>query len=199
MHHKIPSARTGIFFYDIKNNYYFKDDFTKQLKCMAPRFIERLFANREISDMQKIEINLLQEQEPAYENKVILDNEVDPLGIPKSALFWKKDLLIKKTGRLIIEQVAEFLVKNNLGRIAINEYLYNDDKFKILVGNHQLGGTRMGEKEDDSVVDKNLKVHGVENLFVCGSSIFRTGGYANPTFSIVQFALRLSEHLIENV
>ena len=74
--------------------------------------------------MQKIEINLLQEQEPRYENKVILDNELDPLGIPKSTLFWKKDLLFKKTGRSIVEQVAEFVVKNNLGRIAINEYLY---------------------------------------------------------------------------
>ena len=53
----------------------------------------------------------------------------------------------------------------------------------------------MGENDNDSVVDKNLKVHGVENLFVCGSSIFRTAGHANPTLTIVQLSLRLAEHL----
>ena len=32
----------------------------------------------------------------------------------------------------------------------------------------------MGYNSKDSVVDKNLKVHGVENLFISGSSVFVT-------------------------
>ena len=48
---------------------------------------------------------------------------------------------------------------------------------------------------DQSVVDKDLKVHGISNLFINGSSVFRTGSYNHPTYTIVKLALRLSNHL----
>jgi len=38
-------------------------------------------------------------------------------------------------------------------------------------------------------------VHGVDNLFIAGSSVFPTCGYANPTLTIVALALRLADHL----
>ena len=53
----------------------------------------------------------------------------------------------------------------------------------------------MGTNSKDSVVDKNLLVHGFSNLYVNGSSVFSTGGFAYPTFSIVQLASRLGDHL----
>jgi Choline dehydrogenase and related flavoproteins len=53
----------------------------------------------------------------------------------------------------------------------------------------------MGDSQSNSVVDKNLKVHNTENLYVLGSSIFNTTGHSNPTFTIVQFSLRLADHL----
>jgi choline dehydrogenase-like flavoprotein len=45
------------------------------------------------------------------------------------------------------------------------------------------------------VVDADLKVHGVQNLFVTGSSVFPTGGSVNPTLTIVALSLRLAAHL----
>jgi len=50
--------------------------------------------------------------------------------------------------------------------------------------------------ENDSVVDKNLKVHGTENLFITGSSVFRSSGHCHPTFTIVQLSLRLADNII---
>ena len=35
----------------------------------------------------------------------------------------------------------------------------------------------------NSVVDKNLKVHSIDNLFVTGSSVFTTSGHGNPTYN----------------
>ena len=45
------------------------------------------------------------------------------------------------------------------------------------------------------MVDKNLKVHEIKNLYISGSSVFRTGGHAHPTFTIVQLSSRLADHL----
>jgi len=45
------------------------------------------------------------------------------------------------------------------------------------------------------VVDKNLKLHNNKNLYVLGSSNFVSGGYANPTYTIIQMSLRLSTEI----
>jgi choline dehydrogenase-like flavoprotein len=44
-------------------------------------------------------------------------------------------------------------------------------------------------------VDKNSRVYGVPNLYVLGSSVFPTGGYANPTYTIVALAIRAADHI----
>lgn len=60
---------------------------------------------------------------------------------------------------------------------------------------HQMGGLRMGGDPQSSVLDANLRVHGVDNLFCVGSAAFPTGGVANPSLTIAALALRLAEHL----
>ena len=62
-------------------------------------------------------------------------------------------------------------------------------------GAHHMGTTRMADDPTHGVVDAHCRVHGIENLFVAGSSVFPTGGSANPTLTLVALALRLSDHL----
>ena len=64
---------------------------------------------------------------------------------------------------------------------------------------HHIGGTRMGLDKFDSVINKDLKVHNVNNLYISGSSNFVTTGYTNPTFTIIQFALRLADKIYERL
>jgi choline dehydrogenase-like flavoprotein len=45
------------------------------------------------------------------------------------------------------------------------------------------------------VVDIDCRVHGVDNLFIAGSSVFPTTGHANPTLTIVALAVRLADTL----
>ena len=62
-------------------------------------------------------------------------------------------------------------------------------------GIHQSGTTRIGESAKTGVVDRNLKVFGTSNVYVCSSSVFPTSGQANPTFFMCAMAGRLAEHL----
>ena len=62
-------------------------------------------------------------------------------------------------------------------------------------GIHQVGTTRISETAEPGVVDRDLKVWGTENLYVCSSSAFPTSSQANPTFLLVAFAVRLSARL----
>jgi choline dehydrogenase-like flavoprotein len=45
------------------------------------------------------------------------------------------------------------------------------------------------------VVDADCRVHGVGNLFVAGYSVFPTGGYIDPTLTVVAMSLRLADHV----
>ena len=88
--------------------------------------------------------------------------------------------------------LGESLIASEKGRVRIdNERLYQQPTG----GGHIMGTTRMGTNRSNSVVDSDCRVHGYENLFVAGSSVFPTGGYANPTLTILALALRLADTL----
>jgi choline dehydrogenase-like flavoprotein len=53
----------------------------------------------------------------------------------------------------------------------------------------------MHDDPKQGVVDRDLKVHTVDNLFVAGSSTFPTCGASNPTMNLVALTLRLADHL----
>jgi choline dehydrogenase-like flavoprotein len=65
---------------------------------------------------------------------------------------------------------------------------------------HQMGTTRMGTDRATSVVDPTLRLHGVDNVYVAGGSVFPTAlGPTNPTLTIAALSLRLAKHLEEVV
>ena len=90
----------------------------------------------------------------------------------------------------------QYLRDAGCGRV---EYLHDDPAAAVRSraggGFHQIGTTRMAGDPKDGVVDRDSKVHGIENLFVSSSSTFVTSGQANSTFLIVVLALRLADHL----
>ncbi|SDT06107.1 Choline dehydrogenase [Mucilaginibacter mallensis] len=81
------------------------------------------------------------------------------------------------------------------------KYWFNENELASAIKNmskdglHQSGTTRIADTPDRGVVDKNLKVWGTDNIYVCSSSVFPTSGQANPTFLLGTFAARLAQHL----
>ena len=49
------------------------------------------------------------------------------------------------------------------------------------------------------VVDGDCRVHGYSNLFITGSSVFTTSGWANPTMTILALGFRLADHLADEL
>jgi choline dehydrogenase-like flavoprotein len=56
-------------------------------------------------------------------------------------------------------------------------------------------GTRMHDSPKLGVVDRNCRVHGTNNLYIAGSSVFPTAGGDFPTITIVALTLRLADHI----
>lgn len=139
------------------------------------------------------------EQAPVATNRIELSTrDVDRFGVPLAELHWRKTAFDRKTIMLSVETFSHWLISENLGRIRLDPWLIDGADYPPggeVAGFHHMGGTRMGISPRYGVVDGDCKVFGTKNLYVAGSSIFTTGGHNNPTLPIIQFALRLGDHL----
>ena len=138
------------------------------------------------------------EQAPREFNQVRLGPTRDAIGIPQVELHWKKTELELHTVTQTALMFGDYLAANNFGRVRLLPWIadktgFPDDDEQI--GNHHMGGTRMSQDPRNGVVDSSCKVHGLSNLYVCGSSVFPSAGHANPTLTLVQIAVRLAAHL----
>jgi len=170
-------------------------EIVKDILCVAPEYGKKIARMVFKKDLKCGNIFMQLEENSTENNKIVLDDEKDKFGIPMAKLFYKKSKYSLKTAKLFLEEFGNLCRKDDLGRIAIKDNIYNLEGFDSLGAYHHLGGTRMGINQFDSVVNKDLKVHGINNLYVSGSSNFVTGGYTNPTFTIIQFAIRLADKI----
>ena len=69
------------------------------------------------------------------------------------------------------------------------------DKWFPIGHYHHIGTTRMDNDPNKGVVDANSRVHGIDNLFMAGSSVFPTAGSGTVTLMIVVLATRLADHV----
>lgn len=144
------------------------------------------------------------EQAPNPDSMVRLGTEVDALGMQKIELDWQLLDIDKRSVLKSMGGLSADLKALNLGRVEPESWLSDDSiawDIDPLISNHHIGGyhhmgtTRMGNNVKTSVVDANCRVHGIQNLYIAGSSVFPTGGWANPTLTIIALAKRLGNHL----
>jgi choline dehydrogenase-like flavoprotein len=139
------------------------------------------------------ELQVMAEQAPNPSSRVMLGSGRDALGLPRARLDWR----LVDLDRWSIERSQDIIAEAFCGLARVRTRLGEKDRDEPLIGQwHHLGTTRMHESPSHGVVDSNCRVHGMGNLFLAGSSVFPTGGYANPTLTIVSLALRLADHLI---
>jgi choline dehydrogenase-like flavoprotein len=64
---------------------------------------------------------------------------------------------------------------------------------------HEAGTCRMGDDPKTSVLNKWNQSHDIKNLFVVDGSSFVTGGYQNPTMTILSLSMRASEYIADQM
>jgi hypothetical protein len=133
---------------------------------------------------------------PHYSSHVAPTRERDALGMPRLEIQLRFEDIDIQNALRAHEHFDRYLRKHRLGRL---EPLYDDPaaavRKQLYSGGHQVGTTRMSACPEDGVLDRDLAVHGFDDLFVASSSAFVTSSQANMTFMIVVFALRLADHL----
>ncbi len=148
-------------------------------------------------------LRLASEQVPNPESRVRLSDKRDALGLRKIVLDWQLSDRDAQTIREAVLEMGRHFARNDIGRIRIDEWAIAEEGWHVpqisegfrAIGHHHMGTTRMATSARDGVVDANCRVFGTENLYMAGSSVFRTVGHVNPTFTIVQLTLRLADHL----
>ncbi len=127
-----------------------------------------------------------------YSNAVALsDSELDEHGVPLASV--RHHLGASDAATLVRQQSAAHDFLQAAGAVQIETFL---SSFAGPLGTEPRGTCRMSTKPADGVVDINLRVHDLDNLYVSDASVFRTAGVpANPSLTIMALGSRLAEHL----
>jgi choline dehydrogenase-like flavoprotein len=140
---------------------------------------------------------------PAEDNYVDLDPTVrDAWGLPVVRITYRAHPLDVRSGYFLRNRMIEILraagaIEELLPKQATDEQIEDatgDIQFGGL-GEHQVGGCRMGNDPKGSVLNRYCQSHDVDNLFVVDGSCFPTLGGFNPSLTIEANAFRVSDYI----
>ena len=141
-------------------------------------------------------LNIESETAPDPLNTVTLGHDEDMFGMRRIEVNWRLSEIDLHTMRRAAIRFGEAFADLGLGRVRIADWPNSDStEDAARAGSHHMCTTRMAESPANGVVDENQKVFGTDNLYIAGSSVWSTAGYANPTLAIIQMTLRLADHI----
>lgn len=171
--------------------------------------------------IREVKLQSIVEPEPDPDGRVTLAPERDALGMPRVQIDWRLGPQTRRTFDRAWGVLAEELKAAGVAEIKLDTPIENQEwppyehgaRHHMMHGNvmigqqddawprhpewswHHMGGTRMSDLPTDGVIDRDLKVHGMTNLYVTGSSVFPTAAANFPTMTIAALTYRLSDHL----
>ncbi len=149
---------------------------------------------RAITDHASREVQLaaLTEQLPDPENRITLDRQdADPHGVPLPRMRYRVGEYARAGLDYAKDVHDEIFARLNAGEIQHSEDFQGSG--------HVIGTTRMGNDPRESVVDRNLRSHAHDNLYLVGAGVFPTASTANPTLTIAALALRAAKEIAESL
>jgi choline dehydrogenase-like flavoprotein len=131
---------------------------------------------------------------PLADARVQLDPKVkDHWGIPVARLSGGRHPHTIEIGSYIADKAEEWLKEAG----AIQTWKRVPAK-TLSGGQHQAGTCRMGNDPKTSVVDRDCRVHDVDNVYVIDAGVHVTNGGFNPALTILANAWSASERLLQS-
>jgi choline dehydrogenase-like flavoprotein len=140
-------------------------------------------------------LSVMAEQLPDPASRVRLVSARDRWGVPRAELDWRVAEL-DRCAMARRHRLAAPALERAFGGTVLS-FVDALAEPHMGEGYHHMGTTRMSADPEEGVVDSDCRVHGMRNLWVAGSSVFATGGYANPTLTVVALAHRLADRLVQ--
>lgn len=154
--------------------------------------------------VRDVTFHAIVEPEPDPEARVTLSaDHKDALGLPRVRVGWKLSQMVRRTFDRNFAIIGDELRQAGVAEVTLGPKLEGGTTWPDTLDPegtwHHMGTTRMHDSPRHGVVDRNCKVHGMDNLFIAGSSVFPTAGSNFPTQTIVALSIRLSEHIAEKL
>ena len=164
----------------------------KDLPNIYKFIVGKRLRNKRYVDYYRL-VNIL-EPEAMAASRVRLSDKKDCLGLRKVALDWSLSKNVTKTLLRSQKIIDEELRDSGIGYLEIEPSLEAGElPDSIDWVWHHMGTTRMNPDPEKGVVDTDCRVHGLNNLYVAGSSVFPTPGYDTPTIDLIALAIRLAD------
>jgi choline dehydrogenase-like flavoprotein len=167
-----------------------------------PNAVVREFRDRGLPHkLAGIDVDVITEQRPDPESRLTLSESRDRLGVPIARIDWKIDEDARATLMRMGWLLAREFPKIGLPPPTLEPWVLEErpQDGPIIDMAHTAGTTRMARDPRFGVVDEDCAVHGMDNLYIAGASVFPTVGHANLTLMIIAMALRLADHLKERL
>jgi len=166
---------------------------------LVARAVQDRLVHRKVTlhKLQRLGFLCIVEQVPDPDSRIRLGQRRDVLGLPMPLIDWRIGELERITAARLGHAVEAEFKRVGLPPPQLVDWIrhHRYDEAQFFDVAHPIAATRMASDPRQGVVDRDCAVHGVEGLFVAGSSVFPTAGHANPTLMIVAFAARLADHL----
>ncbi|CAL2093041.1 Glucose-methanol-choline (GMC) oxidoreductase:NAD binding site [Tenacibaculum sp. 190524A02b] len=128
------------------------------------------------------------EEKGKHSNRLQAKPGVDRFGLPQTTVHFSRTDEEMKNANDRLKLLEQILEKMGLEIVT--------SKVDKPGGHHTTGTARMGTSPENSVTNRDMKVHETENLYVCSNAAFPTGSAVNPTLTLTAMAFRLVKHLI---
>lgn len=144
----------------------------------------------------KILFSIVLEQLPDFNNKLSLKKNT--LNSNKLIIDWKIKRKDTESIKLICSAFKNAWEKSGLNKIAelkikIPKSFTTKNNFKV--AQHYTGTIKIGSRRSNSVVNKDLKLWNINNLYICSTAVFPSSSCSNTGFTLLALAARLENHL----
>jgi choline dehydrogenase-like flavoprotein len=122
-------------------------------------------------------------------NAVSLGRGLNRLGLPQTRVDYRRHGGFAEASEKHLKLMRDVLIQMGL------EVDPKNSGVQPQRGDHAASTCRMSEKADEGVVNGDLRVQDVENLYCCSNAVFPSGAAVNPTLTVTALAIRLGELL----